>query len=576
VAFPSPHLGKIYFENNLLARSSQANFEYADCSLSVAYFAHCGEVKLNEGCSVRFSLIVATLGRHDELGQLFSSLVRQTHTDFEVILVDQNPEGFLADILADYSAKLDIRYATSLPGLSRARNVGLRLAKGDAIAFPDDDCLYAPDTLSTAAADLEHADVVIATQYDSELLRDEQYCDCQINSTGTARVAKSVQLQKTDLFKNAASITLFFTAEAVVKAGLFDERIGAGAGTRWGAGEDTDYLLKAFAAGCTIVRAQAIRVYHPQMVYDGSLGPSKAMGYGRGRFFVLRKHRLPLWFIGANILFPFCKAATLINDIPACKFYLYLGIGRMQESLHHLTAVAKKAAKNSILFAVKAVGKNKSLCRFALKSIMGLHNACYTAISVLSPLHEADQLHPKHRIIRYHDWFVDSIDSGSRVLDIGCGNGTLTNALAEKAASVTGVDIVPGNIVRAESLYHLDNIQFFCADATVSIPEGEYDFVVLSNVLEHIEQRPKFLRALFSQMRQPYPTLLIRVPLIDRCWLPKYKKELGVEWRLDSTHFTEYTLAELKQELDAAGLAMVSVPEQRFGEVFVAVRPCVG
>lgn len=525
---------------------------------------------------MKFSLVVATLGRHDELGQLFSSLVNQTHTDFEVVLVDQNPEGFLADILAEYSGKLDIRYTTSLSGLSRARNIGLRLAEGEAIAFPDDDCLYAPDTLRTAASVLQHADAAIATQYDSELLRDGQLHNDQTNLATSAQRAIRVLNRKTDLFHKTASITLFFTADAVSKAGLFDERIGAGAGSRWGAGEDSDYLLKALTAGCTIVRAPAIRVYHPQMVYDADLGPAKAMGYGRGRFFVLQKHRLPLWFIGANIIFPFCKAATLVKDMSACKFYLYLGIGRMQESLHNLAVVAKRAVKKAILLSVKAVGKNKLLCGFALKNSMRLHNACYTAISVLSPQYESDQLHPKHGIIRYHDWFVESIDKDSKVLDIGCGNGTLANALAEKARFVTGIDIVADNVVRAKSLYPRTNIQFTCADATVSIPAGEYDFVVLSNVLEHIEQRPEFLKALFFQMKKPYPTLLIRVPLIDRCWLPKFKRELGVEWRLDSTHFTEYTLDELKQELDAAGLEMVTVPEQRFGEVFVAVKPSDG
>ncbi len=80
---------------------------------------------------MRFSLIVATLGRTAELQRLFESLERQTHRDFEVIVVDQNTDGRLLPILDAFATKLTIRRLTSIPGLSRARNVGLREATGE-------------------------------------------------------------------------------------------------------------------------------------------------------------------------------------------------------------------------------------------------------------------------------------------------------------------------------------------------------------------------------------------------------------------------------------------------------------
>ncbi len=43
--------------------------------------------------------------------------------------------------------------------------------------------------------------------------------------------------------------------------------------------------------------------------------------------------------------------------------------------------------------------------------------------------------------------------------------------------------------------------------------------------------------------------LLIRVPVIDRDWIVVIKKELGLEYRLENTHFTEYTFKEFLQEL---------------------------
>jgi len=37
--------------------------------------------------------------------------------------------------------------------------------------------------------------------------------------------------------------------------------------------------------------------------------------------------------------------------------------------------------------------------------------------------------------------------------------------------------------------------------------------------------------------------------MVNRQWIILYKKEVGVEWQLDSFHFTEYTLESLKEEL---------------------------
>jgi len=68
----------------------------------------------------------------------------------------------------------------------------------------------------------------------------------------------------------------------------------------------------------------------------------------------------------------------------------------------------------------------------------------------------------------------------------------------------------------------------------------------LSNILEHIENRVKFL----NKIKNLAPKILIRVPMINRDWITLYKKELGVEWRLDKTHYIEYTLESFEKELE--------------------------
>lgn len=96
---------------------------------------------------MKFSLIMATYSRLHEIRFLLESLTRQTYKNFELIVVDQNPLGYLDEILNEYEGKITIKHLFSEKGLSKARNIGLNAADGDYIAYPDDDCIYPNDLL---------------------------------------------------------------------------------------------------------------------------------------------------------------------------------------------------------------------------------------------------------------------------------------------------------------------------------------------------------------------------------------------------------------------------------------------
>ena len=84
--------------------------------------------------------------------------------------------------------------------------------------------------------------------------------------------------------------------------------------------------------------------------------------------------------------------------------------------------------------------------------------------------------------------------------------------------------------------------------------------------MEHIENRIEFL----NKIKNLAPKILIRVPMINRDWITLYKKELGIEWRLDKTHYIEYTLESFKKELEKAGLNLEKYSIQ-FGEIWAVV-----
>jgi SAM-dependent methyltransferase len=207
-----------------------------------------------------------------------------------------------------------------------------------------------------------------------------------------------------------------------------------------------------------------------------------------------------------------------------------------------------------------------------VKMALQLHNWSYRLAGQYSQSLEPDGLHPKHRLMRYHEWFKAQVKPHWWVLDIGCGNGALAYDLKECCAAIVGIDINPRNIDIAQSRFSRKGITYLCGDATKWKFTEKFDAIVLSNVLEHIEDRVEFLQAIYARQDPANsPVLLLRVPMLTRDWITLYKREQGIEWRLDPTHFTEYTLQSLLAELQKSGLEVESY-EIQFGEFYGIIR----
>ena len=208
--------------------------------------------------------------------------------------------------------------------------------------------------------------------------------------------------------------------------------------------------------------------------------------------------------------------------------------------------------------------RQSPLRRPILKFLVWTHNWAYHMISLFA---SHTGVHPKHAIQQYHKFFVNNIKPQDKVLDIGCGHGDVAYDVAKKAAYVTGIDISTKNIAIAKSRYQKDNLEFITGNALTHNFSEKFDVIILSNVLEHIEQRIDFLKKLAKLA----PIILIRIPLITRDWISVYKKNEGFEYRLDDTHFIEYDNATFKQEIQQAGLVINSLKTE-FGELYAVVR----
>jgi 2-polyprenyl-3-methyl-5-hydroxy-6-metoxy-1,4-benzoquinol methylase len=166
--------------------------------------------------------------------------------------------------------------------------------------------------------------------------------------------------------------------------------------------------------------------------------------------------------------------------------------------------------------------------------------------------------HPKHKLTNYHQFFIERIKDGERVLDVGCGNGSVAISIAKSHLNsfVTAIDLNKKNIKFAkekQKVNNLKNLNFIYGDVN-NCSEIASDVVILSNVLEHIENRPSFIKNI--QKLSGANIFLIRVPYFKRDWQIAFRKEIGMYYFSDRDHKIEHTLEELKQELKISNLIM--------------------
>lgn len=184
--------------------------------------------------------------------------------------------------------------------------------------------------------------------------------------------------------------------------------------------------------------------------------------------------------------------------------------------------------------------------------------------------YEKDQIHSKHRLTKYHDFFVDKLSPGERVLDIGCGYGAVAFSMASRAGAwVTGIDLSATNIAKAKTNYQHPNLEFIQGDALIYLPEKPFDTIVISNVLEHIENRSGFLVSVQEKISPK--RWLVRLPMFNRHWTVPLRKELGIAYYSDPTHFTEYTTDSFREEVGQANMKIADL-QINWGEIWAEIR----
>ena len=133
---------------------------------------------------------------------------------------------------------------------------------------------------------------------------------------------------------------------------------------------------------------------------------------------------------------------------------------------------------------------------------------------------------------------------GIRVLDQGCGDGFVARTLfsAVKNKSITAVDINLSENQLASLCGRGDGVQYLSAN-----PSGEFDLILLLDVLEHVAEERGFLGSLVGGSLASGGKILITVPAFDFLY-SDHDSSLG--------HYRRYTLPRLKEVAAACGLTV--------------------
>ena len=177
---------------------------------------------------------------------------------------------------------------------------------------------------------------------------------------------------------------------------------------------------------------------------------------------------------------------------------------------------------------------------------------------VQGPYRTLHQINPAR--LQFVERFV--VLSGLRVLDVGCGGGILSEALAERGASVLGIDLAESALQAAEEHRAGQAVEYRLESSRETAARGEvFDVVTCMEMLEHVADPAAVLRDIHALLK---PGGWAFFSTINRTFKARLGAVYAAEYLLrlvpQGTHQYDWFIkpAELSRMAERAGLAPVA------------------
>ena len=159
---------------------------------------------------------------------------------------------------------------------------------------------------------------------------------------------------------------------------------------------------------------------------------------------------------------------------------------------------------------------------------------------------------------------------GVRILDVGCGGGLLSEALARQGATVVGVDASEGNIEAARLHAASTGVEVdyrLGESSSMVLPHEKFDVVLALEVIEHVSNVAEFIRNAAQSLA---PGGLLFISTIDRTWKSFVFAIVGAEYVLrvlprGTHHWNQFVRpTEIADALEGSGLKQIDLTGMRY------------
>jgi GT2 family glycosyltransferase len=207
------------------------------------------------------TIVVCTRNRGNKLETCLDSItqaIENQSKSIEVVIVDNGSSDNTRSVAQKW-AMASLAPARVIvenrPGLAAARNTAIRYARGNLVAFTDDDCVLSADYFIKLIDCYGQDSEPVIRGGRVELGNPE---DIDFTTKRDLRSSRLMDIAKAAGFILGCNMAL--PREAIVRVGLFDERFGAGGLFR--SAEETDFVCRAYLAGIPIEYVPDMIVFH--------------------------------------------------------------------------------------------------------------------------------------------------------------------------------------------------------------------------------------------------------------------------------------------------------------------------
>jgi GT2 family glycosyltransferase len=236
------------------------------------------------------SVVIPTRDRPTLIAACVARVLASTDVGFDVTVVDQSDDDATTEALAEFGGDSRLRLIrTETRGVGAGRNVGVHATTGELVLFTDDDCLVEPTWAAGVASQFRRTPEV-GVLYAPVVLPDDRPEGSFAAAFAPVDVTYRGRLPGP---RDPWGISANMAVRRVVfdRVGDFDEALGAGA--TFPSGAETDFTIRAVAAGELVRHATEPSVLHVGL-REGSRASTIVRRYGLGMGAVFMKH-LRLW-----------------------------------------------------------------------------------------------------------------------------------------------------------------------------------------------------------------------------------------------------------------------------------------